>query len=623
MPLITNAFACANNEVAFLSWEVAGMIAGCLGFDIQRIHIDGAEPPKSLAAYVPFPGQTNTDWTPRDTAIWPVQKLSWRDLTLRRHRADTGRRDAGFWVTYKIRPMVDAAPGLTLVPRPADWDDAADGLFRQLAWADDGGQTPPILIDLTFDGMRATFTNGILSGQWLGKALESQRKALNYNTVSAEIKDRQSPIRSYLTGDVLDTVTLFLTDPAYQSGTVKFALYELGDAQLVDLLKANKDRIEVILSNSAQSRNGAKLWDDGNAANRQALKDAGVRVQDRMFNNTHIGHNKFGVWSDAGGVPRAVMTGSTNWTSTGLCGQSNNAVVITSDALAAVYAAQWQALKDDPITPPPAAGARGSGKQGPVLRAANAQTLALPYGPGQVQPWFSPNTPQTSKGTKEPPDLHQLYQRIQAAKHAVLFLCFNPGRANDTTVTGQVLAAGDGNADLLVVGAISDPTAMPGYVAPKHPAEDDPEGETVPGSAPFVHDMGHIHIVRAAALDDIVGDFKRELLKVGNAVVHDKIVVIDPMSPDCCVAFGSHNLGYKASYTNDENLLIFEHCPALALAYATHVLDIYDHYRFRAWAAKDKAEGKPPFSGTLKGDDSWLGPYASRKKGDIGRYFLR
>ena len=73
MPLITNAFACANNEVAFLSWEVAGMIAGCLGFDIQRIHMDGAEPPKSLAAFVPFPGQTNTDWTPRDTAIWPVR----------------------------------------------------------------------------------------------------------------------------------------------------------------------------------------------------------------------------------------------------------------------------------------------------------------------------------------------------------------------------------------------------------------------------------------------------------------------------------------------------------------------------------------------------------------------
>jgi len=248
--------------------------------------------------------------------------------------------------------------------------------------------------------------------------------------------------------------------------------------------------------------------------------------------------------------------------------------------------------------------------------------MAQSYGPGQVQPWFSPNTPQTTKGTRVPPDLDQLYQRIQAARQAVLFLCFNPGRANDTTVTGQVLTAGARNADLLIVGAISDPAAMPGYVAPQHPAEDGPDGETVPGSAPFVHDKGHVHIVRAAALNDIVGDFSHEVLKVGHAVVHDKIVVIDPMSPDCCVAFGSHNLGYKASYANDENLLIFEGCPALALAYAAHVLDIYDHYRFRAWAAKDKAAGMPPFSGTLKGDDSWFGPHASRKKGDIGRYFL-
>jgi len=32
-------------------------------------------------------------------------------------------------------------------------------------------------------------------------------------------------------------------------------------------------------------------------------------------------------------------------------------------------------------------------------------------------------------------------------------------------------------------------------------------------------------------------------------------VVIDPLSPDCVVLTGSHDLGYRASYTNDENLL--------------------------------------------------------------------
>jgi phosphatidylserine/phosphatidylglycerophosphate/cardiolipin synthase-like enzyme len=73
----------------------------------------------------------------------------------------------------------------------------------------------------------------------------------------------------------------------------------------------------------------------------------------------------------------------------------------------------------------------------------------------------------------------------------------------------------------------------------------------------------------------------KELLKAGFAIIHDKIVVVDPFSPDCVVITGSHNLGYKASYSNDENLLIIRGNQALARAYAVHVLDVYDHYRFR------------------------------------------
>jgi phosphatidylserine/phosphatidylglycerophosphate/cardiolipin synthase-like enzyme len=90
-------------------------------------------------------------------------------------------------------------------------------------------------------------------------------------------------------------------------------------------------------------------------------------------------------------------------------------------------------------------------------------------------------------------------------------------------------------------------------------------------------------MIRAAAIKDLVGDFQRELLSAGHAIIHDKIVVIDPMSEtDCVVITGSHNLGFKASYANDENMLVLRGNRPLALAYTTHVLDIYDHYKFRA-----------------------------------------
>jgi phosphatidylserine/phosphatidylglycerophosphate/cardiolipin synthase-like enzyme len=57
--------------------------------------------------------------------------------------------------------------------------------------------------------------------------------------------------------------------------------------------------------------------------------------------------------------------------------------------------------------------------------------------------------------------------------------------------------------------------------------------------------------------------------------------VIDPFSSKCVVITGSHNLGHKASYDNDENLVMIQGNRKLAAAYATHVLDVYDHFSWR------------------------------------------
>ena len=108
-------------------------------------------------------------------------------------------------------------------------------------------------------------------------------------------------------------------------------------------------------SSSNTSKNSSGYWDTENAPQRQQLHAAGVTIYDRLFNNGHIGHNKFAVYFDPTGKPRALLTGSTNWTANGLCAQTNNALLIEDDRLAAAYNAYWEALRDDAITPPPAA----------------------------------------------------------------------------------------------------------------------------------------------------------------------------------------------------------------------------------------------------------------------------
>jgi phosphatidylserine/phosphatidylglycerophosphate/cardiolipin synthase-like enzyme len=139
-------------------------------------------------------------------------------------------------------------------------------------------------------------------------------------------------------------------------------------------------------------------------------------------------------------------------------------------------------------------------------------------------------------------------------------------------------------------------------------------------------------MIRAAAIAefDLIGNWEHEMLKYGQAIIHDKIVVIDPLSDDCVVVTGSHNLGFKASYANDENLLVIRGNRALAVAYMVHILDVYDHYKFRAileQQAYERAMGKPgqkpPVGqGILDVDDSWQDKYVNGKPTKQQAYFI-
>jgi phosphatidylserine/phosphatidylglycerophosphate/cardiolipin synthase-like enzyme len=365
----------------------------------------------------------------------------------------------------------------------------------------------------------------------------------------------------------------------------------------------------------------------------------GDRLQNRMFNNSaHIGHNKFAVLLDKQGHPTTVWTGSTNWTPTGLCAQTNNTIVLNSTEVAAAYLDYWNRLHADTLPIPNPLSAPLGSDQGPVLRAANAHArkVAVDNHKTQIQLWYSPNTPKvgTAKTRTVPPDLDHVFQLMKGAKHAIFFLVFNPGPSDATgadvnTVVSAGIEFGRFDPKLLVMGAISDPTALPGFV----PA---PPGQTVKIPPPAIFSPSgapNVLMIRATAISDLIGDFQKELLSAGHAIIHDKIVVIDPLSEtDCVVITGSHNLGFKASYANDENMVIIRHNRALAVAYAVHVIDVYNHYKFRAVLEQQARDamlaGKPrPTQPTGKGflqtGDKWQDAYISGEKGDELAYFLR
>ena len=623
MARITNARAFANNEVAYLAWSSDEAIAGCLGFDITRIYPEtGEEQP--LAAWVPFRGQTNTGMQAQSTRVWPIQKLSWRDLTLRKRRDRLARRPDEVTVRYRVRAVGRFKPGMEPVPVDSK-APKYDGQPIPLGYIGEGVLSNTVRVTQRYGDLRATFTNGILSAQWLRRALKEKGEELTPKTIAAHISTPEDEIRGYLTGDVLAMLKELLHRTELEPGSrLKMALYELWDEDLVELIAARREVIDLILSNSSKDHKDSH-WDGGNHLMRELLGGLmGARKIDRMFNNAHIGHNKFIVFEDANGKPKAVLTGSTNWTPTGLAGQSNNAMLIENDVIAAAYRDYWDDLKADTAgfsMPSPLYDSTAN-VQGDSLRKANAAkrvettltdgtTLTL---------WRAPNTHAKTKKLEAPPDLAAVYELIDKAREAIFFAVFLPSQSGKTSVIEEAIRIGAARQDITVYGAVSDVMAMPNYVPPVHGA-----GAHDKPTQPAIYDNGVIHVVRAVALnkDDVVGSFESELLGIGKAIIHDKIVVIDPLSADCTVILGSHNLGFKASYENDENMMIIRANQPLAEAYMTHVLDVYDHYRFRAFQREEKNKGLPIDGGMLVADDSWLAPHLTPEKAALARYLAR
>ncbi len=192
---------------------------------------------------------------------------------------------------------------------------------------------------------------------------------------------------------------------------------------------------------------------------------AGIDIHDRLLPVADIGHNKSIVYVDATGTPTAVLCGSTNWTQTGLCAQSNNSVIIEDPKIAAFYFDYWNRLKADTV----AAGNDPKALQAAEFRSANNKANVV----GNTTVWYSPNTKNKSKAAKlvmpadlsagakqpadAPGDMFEVFQAIHAAKSAVIFLEFMPGTPSVLDVIKSVELANPG---LFVRGAATDPKAI-------------------------------------------------------------------------------------------------------------------------------------------------------------------
>ncbi len=571
--------AIANNDIVYLWWTYDQKIEGCLGFTVRRI-VAGHDP-EALPAFVGFdPPEKGADPSEfrKDTDRWPIQSYQWKDLFV---PEDTD-------VSYEIVPLKGTPKHL----KPIEELKLTTGVTRATE---------------SFGPVTVCFNRGIISTQALTKKLpKTAAGGPKAESLRAHIGKPKDKIRKSLAGDAEATLCSLLRRAREQGGTCYLALYELTDEALIQEIEKTAGQVELILSNADGSRTETgpdgkpktiKVYDKTNAATRKRLrKKLGKSLHDRLLpKGNAIGHNKFVVYADDDGVARAVLTGSTNWTPTGLCAQSNNALIIEDDEVAGCYLEYWKRLLAD------------KSKQAHALRTVDAETppeIDLGDASGRARIWFSPNTVAHSvpKNPVTPVDIQEVFARIHAAKDGVLFLVFSPG---SRSILSEIKAvAQDRKAAgkcFFVRGAISDAATAEAYRTRVYNDS--------------ILNAPNTLITGIAAVPDYFTFWEKELAKLGYAVIHDKIVVVDPFREDGCVITGSHNLGFKASYCNDENLAILSGDRRVVEAYTAHVLDVVNHYNWREslQPAKpkkpgDKPKKKPRFDSLAK-TDAWQDKY--------------
>lgn len=517
--------AYANADDVLIAWQPDQWPSDWVGFQLERRNDTTQQVTVINNRIPPAPGQGPVQPTGISSSLSPLRRCIWTD-----HNAV-----ATDSVSYRVTAMKAAGKGFA-----PDTNSASGWTAPTIASGDAGG------------GLEAYFNRGTLMSQIVSQFVNGDVTDASLRQFLKNLETPGFPARKYLAGDALTEILTFLRDADRRGNAIHAAIYEMNDHELVDALKPFGSRGHVLLGNGSATQPWVA----------QELTAAGLDVHHRDL--SHAGrsspsvHNKFVVESDAAGKNAGrVLTGSTNWTVTGLCTQLNNVLIVEDPTIAARFLDQWGKLvaaKDD-------------------MPAALKTSNSTPTVHNDVTVYYA--------ATNGEAEFKPILDLIAGAKEGALFLMFMPGQS---PLLDALLGRVQQN-DIYVRGVVSSVTPSPnGDIAKVG-------GEVIKSGAPaqaFHDDVllpAGISAEDKPSWEDTEFNVKEMMAAHLIAIVHSKAIVIDPFSNKCAVITGSHNFSASASAKNDENLVIVRGNQKLAQAYALHINGVYDHYSWRAYLA--------------------------------------
>jgi phosphatidylserine/phosphatidylglycerophosphate/cardiolipin synthase-like enzyme len=523
MAIIVKAYA--NADDVLIAWQPNPWPADWVGFQLERRNETNQQVTVLVNRIPPKPGQGPVQPTGISSDQSPIRRCTWTDHSV----------VAMDNVSYRVTAMKGPLDG----PFTLDATSVSDWTEPLIASGDAGG------------GLSAFFNRGTLMSQIVTRFVKGN---VSPDSLRQFLKDLATPgfqARLYLAGDALHEILGFLRDADRRGNAIHAAIYEMNDHELVDALKPFGDRGHVLLGNGSAT----EPWVA------QELTVAKLDVHHRDLSYTGASspsvHNKFVVESDiAGKNPSRVLTGSTNWTTTGLCTQLNNVLIVEDAVIASRYLDQWSKLvaaKDDMPEP---------------LKASNSK----PTSDNNVSVYYAASDNQA--------EFKPVLDLIAGAKEGALFLMFMPGQS---PLLSALLDRVQKN-DIYVRGVVSSITVPKTGVGITKVGGEVVKSGSLPQS--FHDDVplpSGISEKDKPSWEETEFNVQEMLGAHMMAIVHSKTIVIDPFSDQCAVITGSHNFSASASAKNDENLVIVRGNRKLAQAYALHINGVYDHYSWRAF----------------------------------------
>ena len=383
----------------------------------------------------------------------------------------------------------------------------------------------------------------------------------------SESSTEAAAARKWLSNGLEEAVLDFLAK-AEKGDALHAAVYEF---QKQELSKASRTRRnEALMSRSsiitAKRTTRTKPHDKNDAA----IKTAGLDdetlaaeklqpvVKPRNSNpQSAIMHNKFVVLlkkDKKNVVPKAVWSGSTNWTDGGIYGQLNVGHAVFDDEVAAAYEKYFQLLHDDADA---STIKHALGNLTPI-------SLLIP-GEHKVMPVFSPQSSDTM--------LH-LYSKL--CEDAKLLMVSAPFALSPIILAALIKKSPDVLRFLLLdkIGSLGHEVNI---------IEGDPNDS----------------IAVATTISSPLHDFQGALLEGKESFhhagihIHSKIIMVDPFGSDPIIVTGSANFSNNSTEVNDSNSMILRGFTAVADIYATEFMRMFEHYHFRAKEAKAQDKSKP------------------------------